>query len=126
MNHRRNTENKFPVDEGILCDTVTVWAAVLIAGYSEVFCTSTVNNQGNKERNLSADKTQKTKRTTKYAVAIMEAKFRINVFFQVFNKVGTKCADFRDFILKNQNVFPSCRQYLAPTSPLRLYSMLTC
>jgi hypothetical protein len=61
MNHRKNTENKFPVDAGFLCDTVTVRAAVLIAGDSEVFCKSTVNNQGNKKRNLSADKRNKRK-----------------------------------------------------------------
>jgi len=65
MNHRRNTENKFPEDAGLLCDTATVRAAVLIAGDSEVFCTSTVNNQENKKRNLRAEKTQQTKRTTK-------------------------------------------------------------
>jgi hypothetical protein len=44
MNHRRNVKNKFPTDAGFLCDTATVRAAVLIAGDSEVFCTSTVNN----------------------------------------------------------------------------------
>jgi hypothetical protein len=126
MNHRRYTANKFPVDAGFLCDTATVRAVVLIAGDSEVFGTSTVNNQGNKKRNLSTDKTQQTKGTTKYAITIMEKKFRISVFFQVFNKISTKCADFRDFTLKNQNVFLSCRQYLAPTSPFRLHSMLTC
>ena len=114
------------MDAGFLYDTATARAAVLIARDSEVFCTTTVHNQGNKKINLSADKTQQTKRTTKYAVAIMETKFRITVFFQVFNKVSTKCADFRDFIIKNQNVFLSWRQYLAPTSPFRLYSMLTC
>lgn len=65
MNHRRNAENKFPEDAGFLCDIATVRAVMLIAGDSEVFCTSTVNNQGNKKRKLSADKMQQTKRTTK-------------------------------------------------------------
>jgi len=65
MNHGRNAETKFPEDASFLCDTATVRAVVLIAGDSEVFCTSTVNNQGNKKRNLSADKMQQTKITTK-------------------------------------------------------------
>jgi len=38
----------------------------------------------------------------------METKFRINVFFQVFNKVSKKCADLRDFILKK----PKCLSFL--------------